>query len=174
MKKKMKQMMAIDADKALPPEIRGKGADVSESDLKDLEKMQDKNVVQLSRFHLRLRRSGPTQVMRYSRDAGAAPLWPSVTHAPEHTARTVPPCPRCGAPRTFEFQILPQIINHLKVDSELHSAADFGSAAVYTCSKSCAPPDPGEDGCVVGLDGDLEVSGAYAEEVVLVHPPLNA
>ena len=86
----------------------------------------------------------------------------------------MPPCPRCGAPRTFEFQILPQIINHLKVDSELHSAADFGSAAVYTCSKSCAPPDPGEDGCVVGLDGDLEVSGAYAEEVVLVHPPLNA
>ena len=45
---------------------------------------------------------------------------------------------------------------------------------MYTCSKSCAPPDPGEDGCVVGLDGDLEVSGAYAEEVVLVHPPLNA
>ena len=131
----MKQMMAIDADKALPPELRGKGADVSESDLKDLEKMQDKNVVQLSRFHLRLRRSGPTQVVRYSRDACAAPLWPSVTHAPEHTARTVPPCPRCGAPRTFEFQILPQIINHLKVDSELHSAADFGSAAVYTCSK---------------------------------------
>jgi hypothetical protein len=39
--------------------------------------------------------------------------------------------------------------------------------AVYTCSKSCAPP-PGES------QAGEDVSVAYAEEIVLVHPPLNA
>ena len=140
-------------------------ADVSERELRELERMQDKDQVQLSQFHLRLRRGDPTQVVRYCFDEGAKPLWPSVTHAPVADEKTVPPCPRCGAARRFEFQVLPQIINHLEVDSELASAVDFGAIAVYTCSESCAPPaEAKEEG----------VSAAYAEEIVLVHPPLNA
>ena len=153
--------------KAVPAELLGKGSDVSARELRELEKMQDKDQVQLSRFHLRLRRSDPTQVIRYCFDEGADVLWPSVTRAPPRDEKSVPPCPRCSAPRAFEFQVLPQIINHLDVDSELASAVDFGTMAVYTCSKSCAPP---RTESAAGED----VSVAYAEEVVLVHPPLNA
>ena len=153
--------------KAVPAELLGKGSDVSARELRELEKMQDKDQVQLSRFHLRLRRSDPTQVIRYCFEEGAEPLWPSVTRAPPRDDTTVPPCKRCSAPRAFEFQVLPQIINHLNVDSELASAVDFGTMAVYTCSKSCAPP-PGES------QAGEDVSVAYAEEIVLVHPPLNA
>ena len=142
-------------------------------DPRELEKMQDKNQVQLSIFHHRLQRSGAEQVVRYCFDKGAKPLWPSVIHAPEHDDKSVPPCARCGAPRRFEFQILPQIINHLDVDSELASAVDFGSIAVYTCGASCAL-----SGCPTGEEegagGKEGLSEAYAEEVVLVHPPLNA
>ena len=153
--------------KTVPAELLGKGSDVSARELRELEKMQDKDQVQLSRFHLRLRRSDPTQVIRYCFEAGADALWPSVTRAPPRDEKTVPPCPRCFAPRAFEFQVLPQIINHLDVDSELASAVDFGTMAVYTCSKSCAPP---QTESAAGEDA----SAAYAEEIVLVHPPLNA
>ena len=77
---------------------------------------------------------------------------------------------RCGAARRFEFQVLPTLVNHLDVDSELNSAIDFGSIAVYTCSRSCAPAaSDGTRG--MNVDGKSE---AYAEECVLVHPPLNA
>ena len=148
---------------------------MSAAELLDLERsIQDKDQVQLSKFHLRLKRSGdPAHAIRYRFDDGAKPLWPSVTHAPEVSKRTVPDCPRCGSPRRFEFQVLPQIINHLGVDSELHSALDFGSVAVFTCAASCAPPEeePGGAGAPAGADG---TSAAYAEEIVLVHPPMNA
>ena len=158
------------ARESLPEALRGVGDDVSEAEVRSLERAQDKNQVQLSRFHLRLRRTDPTQVLRYCFDEGAEPLWPSVSDAPERDERTVPPCPRCGSPRRFEFQVLPTLVNHLDVDSELNSAVDFGSIAVYTCARSCAPP--AHDGTRgVAADGKSE---AYAEECVLVHPPLNA
>ena len=171
-KEEAKAILADAAEGQLPEGLREKGADVTGKDMRVLERMQDKNQVQLSRFHLRLRRSDPEQVVRYCFDEGAKPLWPSVSDAPEHTDKTVPPCPRCGAARRFEFQVLPQIINHLNVDSELASAVDFGSIAVYTCGASCALGGLEGDGAVgVGAGG---LSEAYAEEVALVHPPLNA
>ena len=178
----------------VPEALRERGADVSAAELLDLERsIQDKDQVQLSKFHLRLKRSGdPAHAIRYRFDdgAGAWVLTPSeaawtqmvaakaalgacVTLGPEVSKRTVPDCPRCGSPRRFEFQVLPQIINHLGVDSELHSALDFGSVAVFTCAASCAPPEeePGGAGAPAGADG---TSAAYAEEIVLVHPPMNA
>lgn len=44
----------------------------------------------------------------------------------------IPPCQYCQSPRTFEFQILPQILYELK---EQH--VDFGTLQVFTCSNSC-------------------------------------
>ena len=170
-----KATLAAAADAALPKELRGKGADVSAKHLRELEKMQDKDQVQLSQFHLRLQRSDAEQVVRYCFEPGAKPLWPSITHAPAHSPRSVPPCQRCGAARQFEFQVLPQIINHLGVDSELASAVDFGSIAVYTCSASCSLGGGGGDpGAAAGSGAGGGLSAAYAEEVALVHPPLNA
>ena len=107
-------------------------------------------------------KNDPDQVLRYCPEPGAKPVWPSVTHAPN--TDVIPCCERCGAPRKFEFQILPTIISQLGVDAESDYALDFGSVAVYTCSKSCAP---------VPCDETNRRTGAYAEEYVVVHPPLN-
>jgi hypothetical protein len=55
-----------------------------------------------------------------------------------------PQCHTCGAPRRFEFQVLPQLLSALGVDATLSSpdssgaALDFGTIAVYTCTASCS------------------------------------
>jgi pre-rRNA-processing protein TSR4 len=77
--------------------------------------------------------------------------------------RASPPCPRCGGPRLFEFQILPQLIGllpGLPVDAAGDAGLDFGVIAVYTCARSCslATPDGG---------------GPYAEEWAWVQPTLD-
>ncbi|XP_061736199.1 programmed cell death protein 2 [Nerophis ophidion] len=77
----------------------------------------------------------PQQVLRYSR--GGAPLWVSLHHIPSDT--DIPAC-TCGAKRTFEFQVMPQLLNSLCVDSTGESI-DWGTLAVYTCSVSCSHDD---------------------------------
>jgi len=74
----------------------------------------------------------------------------------------VPPCSNCGAPRKFEFQVMPQVLHFLRVDSSSvgigdHNAVnalDWGSLDVYTCTASC--------------DG---ASSSYKEEFVWKQPP---
>ncbi|KAG9344345.1 hypothetical protein JZ751_011014 [Albula glossodonta] len=73
----------------------------------------------------------PHQVLRYCR-AGSA-LWVSAQHIPKD--KDIPDCP-CGAKRIFEFQVMPQLLNHLKVDGP-HASIDWGTLAVYTCEDSC-------------------------------------
>ena len=38
------------------------------------------------------------------------------------------------------FKVLPQLLNHLKVDS-LEASIDWGTLAVYTCSEDCSQDD---------------------------------
>ena len=138
------------------------GADMSAEDLEAIEQeVVDKDMEQLATFHVMLHKD-PEQVLRYCPEPGAKPTWPSVTHAPN--TDNIPSCARCGAPRKFEFQILPTLVSQLGVDSESDYALDFGSMAVYTCSKSCPPIECDEVG---------RRTGAYAEEYIVVHPPLN-
>ncbi|EOD12852.1 putative programmed cell death protein [Emiliania huxleyi CCMP1516] len=47
----------------------------------------------------------PEQVLRYCHHADAQPLWLSRLRRPAE----VPPCGRCGAPRWFEYQIVPNL-----------------------------------------------------------------
>ncbi|XP_049835002.1 programmed cell death protein 2-like [Schistocerca gregaria] len=77
----------------------------------------------------------PRQVLRY--DRGGEPLWIASVADP----LTVPPCQYCGADRKFEFQILPQLLNHLGLDS-CERSVDWGTLAVFTCAASCdmGPP----------------------------------
>lgn len=75
----------------------------------------------------------PGQVLRYQR--GGNPLLLSEHHIP--TEGVVPPCPYCGAKRIFEFQILPQLLNHLSIDN-LDQSIDWGILVVYTCERSCS------------------------------------
>uniref|UniRef100_A0A6J0UFC8 Programmed cell death protein 2 n=1 Tax=Pogona vitticeps TaxID=103695 RepID=A0A6J0UFC8_9SAUR len=74
----------------------------------------------------------PEQIIRYCRD-GEGPLWISGENIPQET--DIPDC-LCGAKRIFEFQVMPQLLNHLKVDS-IEESIDWGTLAIYTCAKSC-------------------------------------
>ena len=95
----------------------------------------------------------PDQCMRY--DRGGTPLWVSRKGALE--APEVPKCSRCGETKTFEFQILPQLLYYLRQDDDgditpsknggedasgktADDAMDWGTIAVYTCPSSCSPP----------------------------------
>ncbi|KAL4640858.1 programmed cell death protein 2-like [Arapaima gigas] len=73
----------------------------------------------------------PHQVLRYCR--GGCPLLVSAEHIP--SKKMVPDCP-CGAKRIFEFQVMPQLLNHLNVDSPTASI-DWGTLLVYSCEDSC-------------------------------------
>ncbi|RKP11840.1 programmed cell death protein 2, partial [Piptocephalis cylindrospora] len=68
-------------------------------------------------FQDRVSRS-PDQVLRYGRTEygmpSGQPLWLSDLGKPVE-GKDIPACERCKAPRTFEFQILPQILNHLGI-----------------------------------------------------------
>ena len=52
----------------------------------------------------------PSQVLRYSQQQSGVqhPLWVSDKHKPAQ----IPPCPRCGSQRIFEFQLTPQFLNY--------------------------------------------------------------
>ncbi|CAG0885245.1 unnamed protein product [Darwinula stevensoni] len=74
----------------------------------------------------------PEQVIRYSRTS--SPLWVSDKKRPSES--DIPPC-HCGAPRKFEFQILPQMLIHLRVDERDSESIDWGTIAFFTCSQDC-------------------------------------
>ncbi len=114
----------------------------------------------------------PSQVLRYCFEPGAKPLCPAPGGIPEEDK--VPCCACCGAPRRFEFQVMPQLLNHLGVDVADPKAPDWGTIAVYSCSKSCG--GAGEGGSVGGGDGSTEnnknFTSSYIEEFVWVQPPV--
>lgn len=78
-----------------------------------------------------------TQVIRYNRHG--SPLW--ISDQGILNAAFVPNCEMCGSKRSFEFQIMPQMLNELK-NYEL----DWGIIAIFTC------------------DNDCDINGKYASE----------
>ncbi len=84
-------------------------------------------------------------------------LWFSKNFQP--AASDIPPCGRCGAPRAFELQIMPQALHYLlpggpapvTAESDAAVSLDFGTMALFSCTATCA----GE---------------GYAEECVWVQP----
>ncbi|KAK9819849.1 hypothetical protein WJX72_003204 [[Myrmecia] bisecta] len=105
----------------------------------------------------------PEQVLRYCVEEGAQPLWPNP--APIPMPADIPACERCGAPRRFEFEVMPQLLNHLGLNHEDPAALDWGAIAVFTCSSSCN----------ANVDGSSEAAAsstsAYLEEFVWVQGP---
>ena len=83
--------------------------------------------------------SSPDQIIRYQRTSD--PLWISSKNIPE--IKDIPNCQFCGSRRTFEFQIMPQMLNNLCLDGPSQDAAsvsdgvDWGVLCVYTCNGSC-------------------------------------
>ncbi|KAK8734459.1 hypothetical protein OTU49_005818, partial [Cherax quadricarinatus] len=84
---------------------------------------------QFQKFRMRIK-DYPDQIVRY--DRGHEPLWVSSSNKPAD----IPPCPSCGQPRQFEFQVMPQLLVHLKVDNPGKSI-DWGTVLVYSCKESC-------------------------------------
>lgn len=74
----------------------------------------------------------PEQILRYGR--GIEPIWISGENIPQE--KDIPDCP-CGAKRIFEFQVMPQLLNHLKAD-RLGRSVDWGILAIFTCAESCS------------------------------------
>ncbi|XP_048699894.2 programmed cell death protein 2 isoform X2 [Caretta caretta] len=74
----------------------------------------------------------PEQILRYCR-GGEGPVWISGENIPQ--MKDIPNC-SCGAQRMFEFQVMPQLLNHLKADS-LGESIDWGTLVVYTCAENC-------------------------------------
>lgn len=73
----------------------------------------------------------PDQVLRYC--FGGEPL------LQDPLKIEVPKCPKCGADRCFELEIIPVFINYLAPNN---FDMDIGPILVYTCSKDC-----GEGSC---------------------------
>ena len=65
-------------------------------------------------FSARVSRA-PTQCVRYTFAPQATPLWAGRQR--QLDAAAVPRCERCGAARRFEFQVMPQALHYMRVDS---------------------------------------------------------
>eukprot|EP01105_Mastigella_eilhardi_P006954 TRINITY_DN18445_c0_g1_i1.p1 TRINITY_DN18445_c0_g1~~TRINITY_DN18445_c0_g1_i1.p1 ORF type:complete len:343 (-),score=73.11 TRINITY_DN18445_c0_g1_i1:53-1081(-) len=143
------------SDPAITEQMQHKANELMGVDEKEVRNMLEIDPV-LVTFQTRVARA-PSQILRYvSREcAEPSPLWITNTDKPKEG--DVPACPRCGGPRRFEFQLLPQVLYLLKLDPHT-SSLDFGTALLYTCECSC-PTHTGEAG------------HNYAEEFVWVQPP---
>ena len=115
------------------------GAASTEDKTEMFDEKRDAEVEAYARFSTRVNRA-PEQCLRYTFASNATPLWPSKRRQPDE--EDIPPCPRCGARRRFEFQVMPQAIDYLGVDSWEVESPDFATIAVYTCAESCAPTPP--------------------------------
>lgn len=78
----------------------------------------------------------PDQVLRYYKKGGD-PLWISRPgQSLGHQLTEIPPCEFCNTQRTFEFQLMPQMLNYFEEDD-----IDWGTVLIYTCPNSCKLPD---------------------------------
>ncbi|KAM3624970.1 uncharacterized protein V6R79_004531 [Siganus canaliculatus] len=107
---------------------------LAETDLEEMAMHETEDNKVFQRFKKKIAPE-PHQVVRYSR--GGSPLWVSPQHIPSE--QDIPSC-TCGAKRIFEFQVMPQLLNSLCVDST-GASIDWGTLAVYTCSDSCSHDD---------------------------------
>jgi len=101
-------------------------SDITENDLKEFdESKEDKG---FGRFKKAIEKY-PTQVIRYNRH-GAEPLW--ISSMGKYNIKNIPNCSNCNGKRSFEFQIMPQMLNDLR-----NYDLDWGIIAIYTCANDC-------------------------------------
>jgi len=102
---------------------------VTEEEWNEVESGQDTDKAS-EKFNSRVRRD-PKQIIRYQRN-GEPLLCTFTSSLPE-----IPPCPKCGGQRSFEFQVMPQILSIIGLGSEIQGGVDWGSIYVYTCNRDC-------------------------------------
>lgn len=103
-------------------------------DAQDISEKDMVNPIKVDRDFVRFRdrvACEKSQVLRYER--AGVPLWIG-SHKPNEVT-DIPCCPNCGQPRIYEFQINPQLLSHLQVETVIERATiDWGVLAIYTCS----------------------------------------
>jgi len=104
--------------------------DNDDKDANDMARMAARETDKtFAKFRTRMK-DYPSQVMRY--DFGGKPLYVSSHNQPQN----IPPCMKCGGPREFELQVMPQLLVHMNVDST-GASIDWGTLMVYSCKESC-------------------------------------
>ncbi|KHJ92980.1 programmed cell death protein 2 domain protein [Oesophagostomum dentatum] len=83
-----------------------------------------------ARFN-RLLNLNPEQVLRYQRSGNPLLATDRAVFPSE-----IPPCEKCGAPRTFELQLMPHLLALIDVDV-IGQSIDWASVYVFSCSQSC-------------------------------------
>lgn len=82
----------------------------------------------------------------------------------QHSLRPAAASPRpCSA--HSPKQVMPQLLNYLEQDPSDPASPDWGTIAVYTCSRSCSSGDSSSGG---GGAAGAEPHSAYMEEFVWV------
>ncbi|CAF1090522.1 unnamed protein product [Rotaria sordida] len=82
------------------------------------------------RFQQKIRYA-PDQIIRY--DWSGNPL--ILTKLDANTLSTIQKCRYCQSSCVFEFQVMPALVNFLKIDNQI--GLEFGTVFVYTCSSNC-------------------------------------
>ncbi|XP_056137226.1 programmed cell death protein 2-like [Lampris incognitus] len=99
----------------------------------------------------------PEQILRYC--WSGKPLF--ISEPPSNMAKMVPVCSICGSSRTFEFQLMPALVNLLQSkDSNSEMVLEFGTVLVYTCRRSCwttGSTSPLEEFVFVQADPDQQL-----------------
>lgn len=109
--------------------------EIGDSELIEEDETESEVDKEFLKFQKRLSRM-TDQVLRYGRVnpvSNEEPLW----IASKACLDIIPPCTHCLAARTFEFQILPQMLAHLDIDNTQVDSLDWGTVAFYTCSLHC-------------------------------------
>lgn len=102
-------------------------------------------------------------------DQDHQPLWnhSQDMHQEPRRCTRIPTCASCGAPRTLEVQIMPQLIYYLtasKSASTRWDGLDWGSLMIYTCTEHCGGTTTSKDG---------HHHHAYCEEYIWKQPSFD-
>ncbi|XP_071718852.1 uncharacterized protein [Rutidosis leptorrhynchoides] len=116
------------------PEFGGEVSDSGAYGKTSLTNNEDEGDVKSWAYFTKRVARAPEQVLRYSRFENSKPLWPMLSGQPSKA--DIPKCSSCGGNRSFEFQILPQLLYYFDVKNDYNSL-DWGTIAVYTCEASC-------------------------------------
>ncbi|XP_073515200.1 programmed cell death protein 2-like [Phyllobates terribilis] len=133
-----KQEVAVMADQE---SCDGEGEKYEKCDLPRRDVVFHKFLKKISKCH--------QQILRYSWNG--SPLYIS-----SPAVASQPPCPRCGAPRVFEFQLMPALVTMLQ-GSKADLSLEFGIVLIFTCERSCwedGAQVPVLEYCIVQEDPD--------------------
>lgn len=71
--------------------------------------------------------------MFFSYEWSGSPL--ILTKIPGNQRSSTEKCRSCQSSCVFEFQLMPALVNFLKIDNQI--GLEFGTVFVYTCSANC-------------------------------------